>query len=135
MCNHDNFTLLCIHIYNFLLYWFNAGSQHSASAASSGSSGASSSSESAKQHNTHVHKQDITNKDADELSKVLQSMKHMATDINLEQDAQLKQIDKLTDSVDRAKTRLTTTSRRVDDACWTSVLVRRSNLGCSWCVM
>lgn len=44
-------------------------------------------------------------------------MKHMATDINLEQDAQLKQIDKLTDSVDRAKTRLTTTSRRVDDAC------------------
>ena len=59
----------------------------------------------------------ITDKDADELSKALNSMKHMATDIGLEQDAQLKQIDRMTDSVDRANTRLNKTNRRVNDKC------------------
>lgn len=95
-----------------LFIYFNIGSLSSSNNSSSWTT-----TESEKQQNTQKHKQDLTNKDADELSKVLQSMKHMATDINLEQDAQLKQIDKLTESVDRAKTRLNTTSRRINNAC------------------
>jgi len=59
---------------------------------------------------------ELSTREADELSKVLNSMKLLASDINVEQDAQLKQIDHLTESVDRANSRLRTTTRRIDDA-------------------
>ena len=53
--------------------------------------------------------------DATELSKVLNSMKLLASDINVEQDAQLKQLDDLTEGVDRATARINATNRRVED--------------------
>ena len=53
--------------------------------------------------------------DATELSKVLNSMKLLASDINVEQDAQLKQLDDLTEGVDRATARINATNRRIED--------------------
>ncbi|XP_066936901.1 synaptosomal-associated protein 47-like [Clytia hemisphaerica] len=53
--------------------------------------------------------------DAAELSKVLNKMKFLASDINVEQDAQLKQLDDLTEGVDRATSRFNATNRRIED--------------------
>ena len=63
-----------------------------------------------------MRQKQLTKKNTDELSKVLKSMKVLASDISLEQDAQLKRIDDLTESVGRAQARLNTTNRRVEDA-------------------
>lgn len=68
-------------------------------------------------NNVQIYKQkQISKEDENELSKVLNNMKSLALNISVEQDAQLKQIDSLSQSVDRANSRIKSTDWRVKNA-------------------
>ncbi|XP_057292512.1 uncharacterized protein LOC130621215 [Hydractinia symbiolongicarpus] len=55
----------------------------------------------------------VSDEDARELSAVLNNIKTLAENISIEQDAQIKQIDELTVSVDKANTRIKATDWKV----------------------
>lgn len=62
---------------------------------------------------TRDRQKPVSDEDARELSAVLNNMKTLAENISIEQDAQIKQIDDLTVSVDKANTRIKATDWKV----------------------
>lgn len=56
----------------------------------------------------------LTSEESGELSKVLNNIKSMAVNIGVEQEAQLKQLDNLSESVERANDRIRSTDRKIN---------------------
>jgi len=55
----------------------------------------------------------LSDEDATQISTVLQNLKQIATDIGVEQDAQIDQLDSLNHSIDRAESRIISTNVRI----------------------